>query len=652
MISVDKCLFINRAPFKENLEISFKEGVNVLCGINGRGKTTILSYIVDALYEMAKPNYRGSFEGKEYKYYRLSSSFHTIDPVKPSIVYIRFKIEDRIVDYIDVRGKLSEAEYNELVKYDGKVEYRKIQNGLSSSDTVKLFSCNETDPAIKNAFEKYVLTYFPSYRYELPGYLNNPYKEDVEISNSIQFSGELTNPIEVCTGLAEFSSWILDVVLDWEVNKNVQSIRDQDQVVNVDITPESGVWNNLSLMMKSILISKNCHGRVRFGIGRRSKSGNRISVMHDTPSGQSEQLCPNLSLLSSGETALMCLFGEIIRQADRLRNNIPLNQINGIVLIDEIEKHLHIRLQKEILPALLKLFPGVQFIVSSHSPFLNMGLASEQGIKSHIFDLDNGALECEPTTNDVYQNTYELFLGERNTYAEALSKIQPKVDALTKPLVITEGKTDWKHLKKALEHFRSNGQYTDLDFELLEYSHDFGDSKLDGALKHYAQFPNRFKIVGIFDCDESNGKRIHTGGGVFDYGNDVHGMSIPIPANRSYNQGGISIEFLYDNADLRKTDSNGRRLFVTSEFNANGRLSENLSIGVRNDKEIKEYLNPAKEKIHDHHVIDIQGNSLALSKEDFAVNVLNANPPFDNMDFSGFGPVFDRLNSIINPTSE
>lgn len=63
MILEDKCLFINRSPFKDNLEISFKEGVNVLCGINGRGETTILSYIVDAFYEMAKPNYRGSFEG-------------------------------------------------------------------------------------------------------------------------------------------------------------------------------------------------------------------------------------------------------------------------------------------------------------------------------------------------------------------------------------------------------------------------------------------------------------------------------------------------------------------------------------------------------------------------------------------------------------
>ena len=648
MILVDKCLFINRAPFKDNLEISFKEGVNVLCGINGRGKTTILSYIVDAFYEMAKPNFRGSFEGKEYKYYRLSSSFHTIDPGKPSIVYIRFMVDERTIDYIDVRGKLSEAEYNDLVKYETKIEYGKIKNCLQASDTVKLFSCDDTDKAIKDAFAKNVLTYFPSYRYELPGYLNTPYKENVEISDSIRFSGELPNPIEVCTGLAEFSSWILDVVLDWEVNKSVQKVQTQDRIVEIDLTPERTVWNNLLQMMKKILISRECPGIIRFGIGKRNTSGNRVSVIHVTPSNEKEQLCPNLSLLSSGETALMCLFGEIIRQADTLRNNIPLNQIQGIVLIDEIEKHLHIRLQKEILPGLLNLFPGIQFIVSSHSPFLNMGLASEKGIKSQIFDLDNGALQCEPTTNEVYQNTYELFLGERNTYAEALSSIQPKIDALTKPLVITEGKTDWKHLKKALEFYKANGEYTDLDFELLEYDRDFGDSKLDGALKHYSQFPNRFKIVGIFDCDEANGKRIHSSGGIQEYGNDVYGMSIPIPDFRSYNTSGISIEFLYKDTDLKKLDSNGRRLFVSSEFNANGRLSADLSIGVKNEKEIKEYLDPSKEKIHDHHVIDIHGKSLALSKEDFAVNILDSTPPFDSMDFSGFKAVFDRLNGIIN----
>lgn len=101
MIKVERCLFVNRAPFHDDLEIAFKEGVNVLCGINGRGKTTILSYIVDAIYELAKLNYQGSFQGKENKYYRLSASSHLIDTSKPSIVYIRFIIDNERIDYIN-----------------------------------------------------------------------------------------------------------------------------------------------------------------------------------------------------------------------------------------------------------------------------------------------------------------------------------------------------------------------------------------------------------------------------------------------------------------------------------------------------------------------------------------------------------------------
>ena len=42
----------------------------------------------------------------------------------------------------------------------------------------------------------------------------------------------------------------------------------------------------------------------------------------------------------------------------------------GIVLIDELETHLHIGLQKNILPFLIKFFPKIQFIVSTHSPYI------------------------------------------------------------------------------------------------------------------------------------------------------------------------------------------------------------------------------------------------------------------------------------------
>lgn len=49
-----KLIMINRAPF-EKLILDFNdENIAVLSGINGAGKTTIISHIVDAFYELAR----------------------------------------------------------------------------------------------------------------------------------------------------------------------------------------------------------------------------------------------------------------------------------------------------------------------------------------------------------------------------------------------------------------------------------------------------------------------------------------------------------------------------------------------------------------------------------------------------------------------
>ena len=48
--------------------------------------------------------------------------------------------------------------------------------------------------------------------------------------------------------------------------------------------------------------------------------------------------------------------------------------LEGIVLIDEIETHLHLELQRSILPFLTEMFPNLQFIVTTHSPFVASGL--------------------------------------------------------------------------------------------------------------------------------------------------------------------------------------------------------------------------------------------------------------------------------------
>jgi predicted ATP-binding protein involved in virulence len=73
--------------------------------------------------------------------------------------------------------------------------------------------------------------------------------------------------------------------------------------------------------------------------------------------------------LSQGEKSLMALVGDIARRLVMLNKNKkdPLSG-NGIVLIDEIDLHLHPSWQQEVIPKLLKTFPKIQFIISTHSP--------------------------------------------------------------------------------------------------------------------------------------------------------------------------------------------------------------------------------------------------------------------------------------------
>jgi len=73
--------------------------------------------------------------------------------------------------------------------------------------------------------------------------------------------------------------------------------------------------------------------------------------------------------LSDGEKCLIAMIGDLARRlaiANPKRDN-PLEG-EGIALIDEIELHLHPKWQRMIVPKLLEVFPNCQFIISTHSP--------------------------------------------------------------------------------------------------------------------------------------------------------------------------------------------------------------------------------------------------------------------------------------------
>jgi hypothetical protein len=90
-------------------------------------------------------------------------------------------------------------------------------------------------------------------------------------------------------------------------------------------------------------------------------------VWNDRPVG--------LSQLSDGYRSMFALAVDLLRWmewAHPAGSKAPLNELHGVVLIDEVDAHLHPRWQREVGFLLTDTFPNIQFIVTSHSPFVAM----------------------------------------------------------------------------------------------------------------------------------------------------------------------------------------------------------------------------------------------------------------------------------------
>lgn len=72
--------------------------------------------------------------------------------------------------------------------------------------------------------------------------------------------------------------------------------------------------------------------------------------------------------LSHGYAQVISIITEILLTIETKGEKLFVDHPSGIILIDEIENHLHLELQEKILPFLTTTFPKLQFIVATHSP--------------------------------------------------------------------------------------------------------------------------------------------------------------------------------------------------------------------------------------------------------------------------------------------
>ncbi|MDR3336296.1 MAG: ATP-binding protein [Treponema sp.] len=103
--------------------------------------------------------------------------------------------------------------------------------------------------------------------------------------------------------------------------------------------------------------------------------------------------------LSAGYRAIFDIYAELIMRTEYFK--VLPKDLTGIVFIDEIDSHLHVSLQRLILPFFINSFPKIQFIVTTHSPFVLMSTPD-----TVVFDLAKN----EPITEDLSYYTYSSIM--------------------------------------------------------------------------------------------------------------------------------------------------------------------------------------------------------------------------------------------------
>jgi len=209
--------------------------------------------------------------------------------------------------------------------------------------------------------------------------------------------------------------------------------------------------------------------------------------------------------------------------------------------------------------------------------------------------------------------------------------------------VYTEGKTDWKHLKRALQEL-SDRYDVSSKIKFNEIESDRGDNELLEKCRHMSEPETSHddKHVFLFDRDDQDmiEKATEDDQNFRSWGNNIFSVVLPPPPHRKDEN--ISIELYYTNEDLLKEDENGRRIFLGHEFHEeSGKLTKEPKINTKKHNKAGQ-----RNKVIDSYVFNEESKSIALSKDDFATQVLERTPPFDDVNFSHFEEVFDILSTI------
>ena len=149
--------------------------------------------------------------------------------------------------------------------------------------------------------------------------------------------------------------------------------------------------------------------------------------------------------LADGYVAILDIVADLILRMQDENSLTRIYNKEGIVFIDEIETHLHLSLQKIIMPILTEIFPNIQFIITTHSPFVLSSMDN-----AVAFDLEQRS-PIDDLTDYSYSSLAEGYFGVRPESNNVRMRLDELTRLLSKDYLTSSEQMDVKLLVEDLE---------------------------------------------------------------------------------------------------------------------------------------------------------------------------------------------------------
>lgn len=352
-----KDIHISNYKKYENLHLEFSGDFMLIIGENGSGKTSVLDAIATMLGGYLQA-FRDIPSGERHSINKSDIKLDIHDHEQN--IFVNYKTP------VMINGSLSVNEK--------EISISRVRRSLTSSKTELLKTQNELLYQLVKKLENTEETIFPIISYHGTGRLwEQSYQNSSRMEKLTRYDG-YKDCLNAKSNYRNFIAWFE------KQEKNAFNLRKEIPVLEA--------VRNTVIEMISMLTGK----KVEFFIYREGDLELKFA---------NESYRERVSNLSDGYRNMIGIVSDIAYRMAILNPMLGVEVVKkttGIVLIDEIDLHLHPKWQRQIVELLKRLFPRVQFIATTHSPFIIQSMRSEEIIR---LDENNESLPVDATMMSI-----------------------------------------------------------------------------------------------------------------------------------------------------------------------------------------------------------------------------------------------------------